>query len=310
VIGFPAYLLRPAGPGGTGSSQHRDSCSRTREPEVRALSPGARATCRPRCGSPLAAPRPTRTATKGKAAPLCVWRQNPLHKCAIRDVVPQAGRDGWPEKEITGGHVGHPALSARGHEGRDVRIGVTYAIDEGVGPNRHIDTDLFKARNAAEPFSNRCGTRFQYRTKRIGERGQANLCRNAPRMSAEEVEEAVGDSTLGDELDADAGFKEDMHRSIGFFQHGIDRLECVAGWTEVHRRRPAALASQFLLDPRCGVPIHEDGTFARILRVTPSVAVNAAVRAAGRNVDRRHARQARPPGTPGPTASAPPRAAR
>jgi len=112
-------------------------------------------------------------------------------------------------------------------------------------------------------------------------------------VSIEEVEEAARDSTLGDELHAYAGFEEDVHRSIRFFQHGIDRLEGVAGWAEVYCRRPAALARQFLLDLRRGVSIHKNRALARILRVTPSVTINAPVRAAGGDVDRRHARKTR-----------------
>jgi len=220
------------------------------------------------------------TAAQGKAAPLCVWSQNPLHECAIHDVAFQAGHDGRPQKKITDSHDRNTALAAPTHEGRDVRIAVRHAVNERVGPCRHADADLLEARDAAEPFINRCGAWFQCRAKWIVERGQANLGRNAPRVSAEEIEEAAGDSTLGNELHADAGFEEDTHRLIGFLQHGIDRLEGVAGWAKVYCRRPAALARQFLLDLRLGVLIHENGVFARIPRVTPSVTVNALVRAA------------------------------
>ena len=58
-------------------------------------------------------------AAQLEALALGIRRENPLEQLAVREMALQAGCDGWPAEELTGGHLGHGALPARGHEGRE-----------------------------------------------------------------------------------------------------------------------------------------------------------------------------------------------
>ena len=69
-------------------------------------------------------------------------------------------------------------------------------------------------------------------------------------------------------------------------------MEEVAGRTEIDRLRLSPLVDEFVLQLLQGVLLENNLVFTRMRGVAPRVAVEAAVGAAGGQIDGRHVRQA------------------